>query len=89
MPLEALRKAKRRTVGTKQTAKALERNVVEMVFVARDADERVIRDIVKRCGDSAVKVEYVDTMSALGKACGIEVGAASAAILKEEAESGR
>ncbi len=84
MALEALRKAKRRTVGTKQTIKALEKDMAQVVFVARDADERVVRDIMRLCSERAVAVEYVESMRALGKACGIDVGAASAAVLKEQ-----
>ncbi|MCR4398839.1 MAG: ribosomal L7Ae/L30e/S12e/Gadd45 family protein [Firmicutes bacterium] len=89
MQLEALRQARRRTVGTKQTAKAVERGNAEKVFVARDADERVVRHIIKLCEENGVEIQYIETMSALGKACGIDVGAASAAILKEEPGSGR
>ncbi|MGE5484795.1 MAG: ribosomal L7Ae/L30e/S12e/Gadd45 family protein [Ignavibacteriales bacterium] len=89
MPLETLRKAKRRTVGTKQTIKAVEKGTARRVFVARDADERVTEDILTQCRENAVEVEYVESMAVLGKACGIDVGAASAAVLYDEPEGGR
>ena len=85
MSLEALKTARRKTVGAKQTIKALERQseVVHMVFVARDAEEYVIRDIVRMAQERGLEIHYVDTMAVLGKACGIEVGAATAAILAD------
>ncbi len=89
MPLEMLRKAKRRTVGTKQTVKAVENKTARKVFIARDADEKVTGEILAQCRDNAVEVEYVESMAVLGKACGIDVGAASAAVLNDEPEGGR
>jgi len=35
------------------------------------------------CQSRNIAVTYVDSMKELGKACGIEVGAATAAILKQ------
>ncbi|CAM3088590.1 ribosomal L7Ae/L30e/S12e/Gadd45 family protein [Paenibacillus sediminis] len=70
-------------IGTKQTMKVVELGLAEEVYVAQDADPRLISKIVALCNKHAVKVTYVDTMRNLGKACGIEVGAAMAAILKK------
>jgi len=81
MSCEELRLAKRRTVGTKQTAKALDRGTARVVFVARDAEEHVVRGIVRACQERSVRLVYVDSMADLGRACGIEVGAATAAVV--------
>jgi len=82
MPLyERLAGAKAKTVGTKQTLKALQKGQAGMVFVAEDADERVVRDVLRLCEEKGVEVVYVPSMAKLGQACGIEVGAATAAIL--------
>lgn len=75
--------ASSRVIGSKQTARALERGGVEAVYVARDADERVVRDLKAMCLAKDVPVIVVDSMLELGKVCGIEVGAASAAILRQ------
>ena len=85
MSLEALKTARRKTVGAKQTIKALERQSesVRMVFVAQDAEEYVIRDIIRMAQERGLEIHYADTMAVLGKACGIEVGAATAAILAD------
>ncbi len=75
--------AKVKTVGTKQTLKAIQRGTARVVYVARDADERVTRDLLKACADKNVEVVYADSMAKLGQACGIQVGAASCAVLEE------
>jgi large subunit ribosomal protein L7A len=70
-------------VGTKQTTKAVEQGKAAEVFVAQDADPRLVNRIVELCKLHGVKVNYVDTMRDLGKACGIAVEAAMAAVVKE------
>ncbi len=82
MSLERLKAARLKTIGTKQTVKAVEKDQVAAVFVAKDADEFVVRDVVRLCQEKQIELVYVETMAALGKACGIEVGAATAAIIK-------
>ncbi|WP_371755567.1 ribosomal L7Ae/L30e/S12e/Gadd45 family protein [Ferviditalea candida] len=70
-------------IGTKQTTKVIEQGKAAEVYVAKDADPRITLKIVNLCKKMGVKVVYVDTMKQLGKACGIEVGAAMAAIVNE------
>lgn len=79
---ERLKAAKRRSVGTKQTLKAVERGQARLVFFAQDADERVLQELQELCRERGIEIAYVETMMALGKACGIQVGAASAAIIE-------
>ncbi|HHY46634.1 MAG TPA: 50S ribosomal protein L7Ae-like protein [Firmicutes bacterium] len=80
---EELKMAKKKTVGTKETIKALERGSVKVLYLASDAEEHVIRDLKALSKAKGVPVVYVDSMLQLGRACGIEVGAASAAILDQ------
>lgn len=82
MSLERLRAAKKKTVGSKQTVKAIQRGMAKAVYVARDADAAVTREVITAAQAKNMEVFYVDTMVALGKACAIEVGAATAAILE-------
>ncbi len=77
---ELTNKARQRVVGTKQTIKALENGEVQKVFIARDAEERIIRPVVSLCEENNIETCYVDTMVQLGKLCGIKVKAATAAI---------
>jgi large subunit ribosomal protein L7A len=81
MSLERLRTARKRSIGTKQTAKAIEKGNAQLVFVARDAEEQVTKAVVQTAQEHGLEVILVDSMVALGRACGIEVGAATAAIL--------
>jgi large subunit ribosomal protein L7A len=79
--LEGLR-GKNKTVGIKQTTKAVAAGKAKTVFIARDADTKVIDNLINQCNENMLEVVYVDSMKNLGKACGIEIGAAAAAILK-------
>nr|WP_092073789.1 ribosomal L7Ae/L30e/S12e/Gadd45 family protein [Dendrosporobacter quercicolus]NSL47916.1 ribosomal L7Ae/L30e/S12e/Gadd45 family protein [Dendrosporobacter quercicolus DSM 1736]SDM67520.1 large subunit ribosomal protein L7A [Dendrosporobacter quercicolus] len=83
MPLEALKNAKK-VIGVKQVTKAVSKGIADRVFVAVDADRRVIQPLVELCGRKAVAVQEVATMTELGQACLIEVGAAAAATVKPE-----
>lgn len=69
-------------IGTKQTVRAVELGEASEVYVAMDADQRMIAKITSLCIKSGVKITEVETMRELGKACGIEVGAAMVAVLK-------
>lgn len=80
---ETLKKSKHKTVGVKQTQRALEKGNVHRVYVAKDAEVHVLRPIMELCRAKKVEVFEVQTMTELGKACGIEVGAAVAALLAE------
>jgi large subunit ribosomal protein L7A len=80
-PYDLLTAAKKRTIGTKQTLKAVNADRTKVVFIAKDAQEHVVRDLINVCQEKGIEIIYVDSMQSLGKACGIEVGASSAAIL--------
>ena len=77
-----IRATKKRAVGSKQTARAIEEGAAVVVYVARDAAGWVIDPIIEACTAKGIELVYVDTMRELGEACGIDVGAASAAVLK-------
>ncbi len=80
--LERLRAAEFKAVGTNQTAKALARGRGEVVFVAKDADRRIVEPVLAAARGRELEVIEVDTMRELGRACGIAVGASAAAILR-------
>lgn len=83
-PDERLKIAKQRTVGVKQTTKAVQKGVAEVVYIARDAERAIIADLLDLCRQRGVPLKEVDAMAGLGRACGIEVGAAAAAVLKTQ-----
>lgn len=79
---ERLLSSRKKTVGAKQTLKALERGQAKAVFVAKDADRFVVDPILQLSSQKGIPIIQVDTMQSLGKACRIEVGCAVAAILE-------
>ncbi len=88
MDVERLKAAAQRAVGTNQTAKAISRGQARVVFVAQDADRRVTEPLLRAARERGMEVVEVPSMAALGRACGIAVGAAAAAIL-ESPQSGK
>ena len=84
MSLDILMGAKKRTIGTKQTKKALEQGLLSGVFIAMDAERRLIKPVMAAAKEKGIPVYYVETMKKLGAACEIEVDTAIAGVLKEE-----
>ncbi len=81
MSLETLNEADV-VIGIKQVTKAVKRGLTSEVFIAEDADERVIDPLKLLCDENNITVTQVSTMKELGKACSIEVGAAAVAVLR-------
>ncbi len=81
MLIGTLKDAKK-VVGAKQAAKAVEKGQASLVFLAEDADVRVIAPLREACTRAGVAVEMVPSMEDLGKACGIDVGAAAVAVIR-------
>ncbi len=82
MALEHLKDAVR-VIGLKQVRKAVQGGRAERVFLADDADARVTAPLSELCAAQGVPVEHAASMAELGKACGIDVGAAAAALTRE------
>lgn len=83
MAYKRLMAARKRTVGSKETLKAIEKGRAKVVYVAQSADRHVIDPIIQACAARGVPIIEVDSMLALGKACRIEVGCAAAALVEE------
>ena len=81
MTLEALKTAKR-VIGIKQVAKAVKHEAATEVFIAEDAEAKVVEPLEALCKEQNVPVSRVSSMKELGTACNIEVGAAAAAAIK-------
>ncbi|MFO7154349.1 MAG: ribosomal L7Ae/L30e/S12e/Gadd45 family protein [Caldicoprobacter oshimai] len=81
--LEELKNASAKTVGTKQTLKAINAGKAVRVYLAKDVDEYISERIKKECEKNNVPIFYVNSMKELGRICGIDVGAATAAILRD------
>ena len=71
-----------RIVGTKQVLKAISSGVLKCVYIAEDVEPFLYSKLYSACETAGTPVVLVNTMSELGKACGIDVGAACAGIVK-------
>jgi len=71
-------------VGMKQTIKMLEQHRAIEVYVAQDADPSMKERIVQLCKRSGVPIKWCDTMRSLGEICSIDVGAVTAALVRNE-----
>lgn len=83
MPYKKLTNARQKTVGAKQTLKAVEKGRALAVYIAEDAEQHVTDPIVKACIAKNIPMIKVDSMKNLGKACKIEVRCAVAALIEE------
>ncbi len=68
-------------VGAKQLKKAVVSGKVKCVYLAENADPAVTDPLEKLCQQHHIHITWVSSMAALGSACGIEVGAAAAAVV--------
>jgi large subunit ribosomal protein L7A len=80
--LDGLR-SPQRIAGMKQVLKAVTKHSLECVYIAADADEYLIEKLRNACGEAGIPVIEAESMAELGEACGIDVGAACAGILKK------
>lgn len=80
--LRDLSDASRRVVGTKQLLRAIREGRILTAFVAKDADRFLIKPVADACLDRDIPCREVETMAELGKACGIDVGAAAAGVAR-------
>ena len=68
-----------KVVGVKQVRRALTNGQAKRLYLAKDADPQLTRPLAEQAQERGVEVVWADTMKALGRACGIAVGAAVAA----------
>lgn len=69
-------------VGSKQTLKAIANNQAKKIFLAKDIDRPLKKEILEAVNDNNIPFEIVESKNELGRICGIDVSAASAALLK-------
>ncbi|XJZ27432.1 50S ribosomal protein L7ae-like protein [Bacillota bacterium Lsc_1132] len=82
MSYEKVLQANKVIIGTKQTVRALKDGKVQELVVAADADPKVTTKMIHQAQELSIPILYVDSMKKLGRACGIEVGAAVVAIIR-------
>ncbi|MGI5907374.1 MAG: ribosomal L7Ae/L30e/S12e/Gadd45 family protein [Christensenellales bacterium] len=71
-----------RVVGTKQVLKQLRQGNAATLYLGGDVDETVRQMLEEAMEGQPIEIVNVPTMKELGRICGIDVGAACAALLK-------
>ena len=80
--MENLKAAAKKAVGTKEVLRALKACEAAYAYVASDIDTFLYQKVTRACADAAVPVRKVESNKELGKVCGLNIGTASAAVLK-------
>ena len=71
-----------KVIGVKQSKKAIRDGAAVEVFVALDAEKRVVGSVYELCTETGTKITEITTMAELGDAAGIDVGAAVVTVLR-------
>lgn len=72
-----------KVVGAKQVKRALKDGRAVRLYMAMDADPRLLQPLVQEAVNRRVPVQQVSSMKELGQSCGIAVGAAVAVLTRE------
>ena len=75
-------------VGAKQLRKAILAGRAKMVILAENADFALTEPLEATCLSNHIPFTWVPNMKDLGHACGIDVGAAAAAVVDETVSTG-
>lgn len=72
-----------KVVGAKQVKRALKDGRAVRLYMAMDADPRLLQPLVQEAVNRRVAVVQAASMKELGQSCGIAVGAAVAVLTEE------
>ncbi len=70
-----------KVVGVKQVRRALANGQAKRLYPAKDADPQLTEPLARQAAEQGVETVWAESMKALGRACGIGVGAAVAALI--------
>ena len=76
--------AREKVVGLKQTRRAVSQGSARRVYLACDADPRLVQPLRELCAAQGIEADAALTMQQLGRACGIAVPAAAVALLRAD-----
>lgn len=72
----------KKVVGTKQVFRALDSGKGTVLYVAKDADTKLINPLIDLASGSGIKIIEIETMKTLGKMCSVDVKSAAALVLE-------
>lgn len=80
--VEVARDTGRVKKGTNETTKAIERGTAELVVIAEDVQpEEIVMHLPELADEKGIPYVFIDAQDDVGRAAGLEVGSASAAIV--------
>lgn len=72
----------KKVIGVKQAIKAIKSGKGTVLYVAKDAERRIIIPLLEIALKNEIRVIEIDTMKNLGKMCGIDVKSSATLILE-------
>lgn len=72
-----------KVVGVKQSRRAISEGRALRVLLASDADPAITELLAQMCREAAVPAQILCSMAELGRAAGIQVGAAVVTVLRQ------
>jgi large subunit ribosomal protein L7A len=81
------RPGKERLPGVKSAERAVQNGLCKAVYVAKDAEERVVKSLLRLCQEKGIPVSFFGSMKELGEFCSLKVGASACAILKDPGQA--
>jgi large subunit ribosomal protein L7A len=80
--IQPIKEAKNKIIGLKQTLRAIQQDKVQIVYIANDIEEHILRQITEICGQKSVPLISLNmNQKELGRICQIEVGAAVVSLI--------
>ena len=70
---------KMKFVGIKQVSKAVNLGQVTKVYIGKDVEAHLVKELIENCRVKKIEIVMVETMAELGKMANIETKAAAAA----------
>ena len=72
----------KKVIGIKQASKAIKNGRGTVLYVAKDADKKLISPLIELTCNTNIKVIEIDNMKNLGKMCGVDVKSSAVLMLE-------
>ena len=70
-----------KVIGIKQSTKAMKNGEGKILYVAKNANDKMVTPLVELAEKCGIEIKHVKNMKILGEMCGIDVKSAVALIL--------
>ena len=73
----------KKVIGIKQSLKSMKNGLGDTLYIAKDADSKLIKPLIEYADENNINIQHIDTMKELGKMCGLQIESAAALKLKD------